>query len=166
MNRTKRVNISIDIDLFNEVRPYINNLSGFINKCLANYAKKLNLNISKSQNYTSRLLLEEEFIENDYMNMPNITYIMNNAPVQMSLFDIVDNVVLFKDEHIITYPTNKINLINNCTLFYNNKKYFYKITNLSSPDLKHLELMNDIYYQDLSRFKIKKELSFKDNPIE
>ena len=126
--KKKQVVLTIDKDLHDYVRPYINNLSAFVESCLRNFYKKNQRLINDADIKTSRLLVEENI---SIDNAPNITYIMQHLPVQLALLPIVnDKVIGVENKKVINVPSidNPIFLSNN-SLQLKDKKYYFEIIN-------------------------------------
>lgn len=143
MRTKKRINISIDVDLFEKVRPYINNLSFFIETCLKNYIRQHQSIIDQDNYYTASYVLnhnKKDFILDE---SPNITYIMNNVakeiPVQLKLFEIIGDKVISTKEKTLVYPTNdeSFSFLSNKTLKLKNKIYYFEIEKRLMPDLEN-----------------------------
>lgn len=122
---TRSVNLSLNKDIIDLVGPYIDNLSQFVNTCLKNFYKKNKDIIDSDELKNSKLLVDSNLDSDD---LPNITYIMNNLPVQLSLFPIVENRVLSKKKKIITYPcSGDLLFLSNNSLKLNDKIYYFEI---------------------------------------
>lgn len=56
----KRINISIDYDIYQESKEYINNLSRFLEKCLKNQIEKEKQKIEQINNFKEKGFTNEE----------------------------------------------------------------------------------------------------------
>lgn len=125
--KTKRdLKVTIDIDLLDTVRPYINNLSSFFESCLKNFYQKNRNTILKDDFKTAKLNIKDL----ESKDLPNITYITNNSnPVQLKLFDLVDGrVITGKNEKLFTFPTSKeFSFTSNNTILIGKKEYYFEI---------------------------------------
>lgn len=140
MNTKKRVNITIDADLFEKVRPYINNLSFFFETCLKNYIRQHQSIIDQDNYFTASYVLnhnKKDFILDE---SPNITYIMDNVakdiPVQLKLFEIIGDKVISTKEKTLVYPTidESFSFLSNKTLKLKNKVYYFEIEKRLMPE--------------------------------
>ena len=131
----KDLKLTIDIELLDKVRPYINNLSAFMESCLRNFYRKNQRLIDDADIKTSRLLVDQNL---SIDNSPNITYIMNHLPIQLQLLPIVnDKVIGVENKKVINVPCvdNPIFLSNN-SLQLKDKKYYFEIMNNDIIDFR------------------------------
>lgn len=133
MRTKKRINVSLDAELFEKVRPYISNLSFFIETCLRNYIRQHQNIIDQDNYFTASYVLnhnKKDFILDE---SPNITYIMDNVakdiPVQLKLFEIIGDKVISTKEKTLVYPTidESFSFLSNKTLKLKNKIYYFEI---------------------------------------
>lgn len=135
LKNKKGLKLTIDTELLEKVRPYINNLSAFMESCLRNFYRKNQRLIEDADIKTSRLLVEENI---SIDNAPNITYIMQHLPVQLALLPIVnDKVIGVENKKVINVPSidNPIFLSNN-SLQLKDKKYYFEIINNDIMELR------------------------------
>lgn len=127
----KRVNFTIDEELYSIVQPYIKNMSSYIEKCLENFYLKNKEVIEQNDLKTAKYLLSCQDTSNDLENQPNITFITRNQPLQLRLFEIIDNRVIVGDrrkEKVITYPcSDDLSFRSNNSCTYRNKLYYFEI---------------------------------------
>lgn len=140
MKTKKRINVSLDAELFEKVRPYINNLSYFIETCLRNYMRQHQSIIDQDNYFTASYVLnhnKKDFILDE---SPNITYIMDNVakdiPVQLKLFEIIGDKVISTKEKTLVYPTidESFSFLSNKTLKLRNKIYYFEIEKRLMPE--------------------------------
>ena len=142
----KRINFSCDIELFDAVSPYINNMSAFIETCLKNFYNKNRDVILNDDLKTAKLHLKD--IESK--DLPNITYIMNNQPVQLRLFEIVnDRVITGKKEKVFTFPSSKdFSFTSNNTIQLNKRNYYFEIVGKRVEELEKTHSITTPYTEE------------------
>lgn len=145
--RTKKyLNLSIDIDLMDQVRPYIKNMSAFLETCLKNFYNKNRDVILKDDLKTAKLNIKDL----ESKDLPNITYIMGNQPVQLRLFEIIDNrVITGKKEKIFTYPSSKdFSFTSNNTIKINKRNYYFEIVGKKVEELEKTHITTPFNEED------------------
>lgn len=125
--RKQHVNLNIESFLMEEVAPYIDNLSAFVNQCLWNYYNSHIRDIQADSTRTAKMILENNYKNDNLNNSPNITYIMNNSPIKLVIFELINNRVLGKKKKVITYPRDNLFLISNNILQLEGKNYYYEM---------------------------------------
>lgn len=123
MRTKKYLNLSIDAELLERVRPYIKNLSSFMEQCLINYVSK-NKEIMQSDDIRTANYLLNPVNESDLSNIK----FNEQTPQQLKLFEIVDNrVISQRKEKVLTYPTSEdFYFSSNNTCVYKKKKYYFE----------------------------------------
>lgn len=146
--KSKRdLKLTIDIELLEKVRPYINNLSAFVESCLRNYYKKNKALIDDADYKTSRLLLDQSMSIDE---SPNITYIMQHLPIQLALLPIVnDKVIGLEYKRVINVPSvDNPKFLSNNSLELKDKKYYFEIINNTNISfIKNQDNNNNIYHE-------------------
>ena len=157
--RNKRdLKLTIDIELLEKVRPYINNLSAYFESCLRNFYKKNKYLIDDADFKTSRLLVDQSISIDE---SPNITYIMQHLPIQLALLPIVnDKVIGLEYKKVINVPSidNPVFLSNN-SLQLKDKKYYFEIINNSNMAYIRNQGINENDDIELNKSKAKEYLA-------
>lgn len=125
--RKQHVNLNIEAFLMEEVAPYIDNLSAFVNQCLWNYYNNHIRDIQADSTRTAKMLLENNYKADNSSDLPNITYIMNNSPIKLIIFELINNRVVGKKKKVITYPRDNLFLVSNNILQLEGKNYYYEM---------------------------------------
>lgn len=147
LKNKKNTVLTLDIELLEKVRPYINNLSAFVESCLRNFYKKNKALIDDADYKTSRLLVDQSM---NIDEAPNITYIMNHLPIQLALLPIVnDKVIGLEYKRVINVPSvDNPKFLSNNSLELKDKKYYFEIiNNTNMAFIKNQDNNNNIYHE-------------------
>lgn len=149
LKNKKYLNLSIDSNLLEMVRPYINNISAFVETCLKNFYQKNKDIINEGDIKTSKYLVDLSIKTEE---LPNITYIMQHLPIQLELFPIIENrVINNKNKRFLTLPgVQEPIFLSNNSLKLNDKIYYFEINSNYTSQNNKSKAINDNYVYDES----------------
>lgn len=123
--KKKKLTLYIEEELLNDTRPYIDNISAYLNACLRQFYNKNKKLIMEDKERTAQLIIDRRNQQND--GDKNITsYYTNQQKTQFMLFPILNNkYVCARKQKVIVYPCDDFLFLSNSECIYKKEHYYF-----------------------------------------